>query len=468
MKTEKYRSLLKEHFLKLLELNELDVIEDNPEENPEPYDAPAEWGAEDVASPNVGTTADLSEPEVARPDVAVGVDEYSNLGKSIATVASKLSPESKNSADAEISRILELGRSKMTHELYIGADANRKNTFEYVTSVLGTLYKDASSRQQENIRTFMFTAFNPYGDRHGVSSKLARMIARKAGITFDLTSSKSIDAEYYMGIITESIYKSIDYSLKNYSPDKTSFGRFVFISSVGDTIDGINEKKYKTALTGFGKTSGDEPIGGEGDDSDETMFDRMQGSEEGLTKEQKQGMRELANALGIFVREKLKNPKLKNLLEYYELYAEKGMTNDEIAEVTGTSNLNLRQRKFKLERFLTQFVEDGSLPLFLKEKAGVKVKFPNNKFSLSAKNEEEASEPMQIFKVDPNNPSGGEWVDIKKSNKTKRYMPTDTLGDVAFGKEEAGEEEQVQTTEPGEEMEPLAEVRKMIREALKK
>jgi hypothetical protein len=470
MKTEQYFSLIKEHFLKLLELNELDVIEDNPEDTG-PAENP-EFTPEPPSSPwEPARTVDLSEPET-QTGREVSADEYSKLTGIVSGLAAKLSPLSKQKADTEITRILNTGRSKMTYGTHITADKDKKNMFEYVTTALGTLYNEVSASQKENIRNFMWVAYNPVGDLHGGTSKFANVVMVKS-IPYDITGSKTMHGEDYKNMVIAGVYDAIDYALKNYIPNKGTFGYLVFDKSVSNTIDNLRSYKRKV----HGKTSsGDEPLTGGDEESTETVFDTMTSPEEGFTDEQKKGMKELHKQMGIFVKEKLSHPRLAKLLEYYTLFADKGYSNSEIADLTGDSELNLRQKKFKIEKLITPFVQDGSLQEFLRKRTGITVgKFPNNKFSLSARNAEDSNEPQYVFQLgvkrnpvtgeiepNPNEPESGEWVEVKKSGKAKKYMPVDTLGDVAFGTpEEQGEEE-------GGEEEPLAEIKRIIREALEK
>ena len=154
------------------------------------------------------------------------------------------------------------------------------------------------------------------------------------------------------------------------------------------------------------------------------------------------------------MKEKLDNPKYQSWYELYKNIADGEMSLDDIADISGIDVGGVRIKKMRLEQFLTQFVENGDLPEYIRRKAGVKVKFPSNKFSFSAKGEKEATgEPMYIFQADPNNPNGGEWVEMGKP-KPGKGSTQDTLGDVAFGK--------------GEDEEPLSEIRNMIRETLEK
>lgn len=451
MKTEKYRFLIKEHFIKLLELNELDVYGD---EGPEEKGLPEEPIEEPI---------DTVVPD--EPIAEINPEEYPNLGTSIANVAGRLAPGRIGALNMEIEKIMNTGRSNINHENYVAGD--KRDELEYVTSVVAQLFKSVNSDKKKNIRTFLFTAFNPYGDKHGNSSKLARMVARKAGITYDLTASKSIDADVYMGMIAQAIYEAIDYALKTYNPNQTSFGRWMYMKASGRTIDLINKKEAKTTLSGYGKISGDEPIGGAEGEGEDTFMSTLTAKEDDFTSEQKEGMKKLYAAIGVFAREKMvANPRYAGWLEFFKLFAEQGRSMEEISEITGKKVGALRVTKVRVEEFLTAFVENGTLPEFIKEKSGINVKFPNNKFSMSMRETgAPVEEPLYIFREDPSLPDGGEWVEMDKPKKYKRYIK-DHLADIAFGEESSEEGEGQTVEEPVAEEERLAEIRSMISSVL--
>jgi DNA-directed RNA polymerase specialized sigma24 family protein len=442
MNKEKYRFIIKEYYLRLARLNELEVFGDD--EGPD----------------EKGILGDPEAPEEVSPETAgeITPQNYPNLGGSISRVASRLSADRLKLDNKEIEKILRTGKSRMNHENYVGESQEKKDEFEYVTSVVGELYKSVNSDKKTNIRDFLFGAFLPYSDTHGSSSKLARMIARKAGITYDLTGTKkTADYSEYMEKLAEAIYEAIDLALASYRPDETSFGRWLTITAASKAIDLIKSKASKVAFTGYGKFSGDEPIsGGEDDGGDETFMTTLTSREDDFTAEQKEMMKNVYDAIGAFVRRKLgENPRFSTWIEFYELFGEQGRGMEEISEITGISYGALRALKMRFEKHMTEFVQNKTLTDFIYEKAGIKVKFPNNKFSLAQGGSDSTKkEPMYIFKQDDTHPEGGEWVEMERPKKGRK-LPKDYLANIAFGEKDGGKEGNY-------DEEYLSEIRNMI------
>jgi hypothetical protein len=468
---KQYISIIREYYKKLLQLNELDVIDDKegePEFQPEP-------------SPDLGGTVDLSEPE-QKAAREIGVEEYDSLGTSIANVSKELSPESKQKADQEISRVLDTGLGTMSYEKNItadksrkdmpgaskGIDKNKKNAFDYVTSVLAALYKEVGEKQKKNIRDFMFAAYNPYmeGGSSFASSKFARAVATKS-IPYDITGAKTSKSLEYLEKVSMGIIEAIDYALESYNPNGSTFGWWLFTKSISNTLDAI-QKKDSTSIA-LSTVSGDEPTGGQDEEGEETFISQLTEPEEGLTQEQRDNIKAVARAVSGFVKEKLDNPQYQSWYTLYDQILNQGLGLDVIADKSGTDVGGVRIKKMRVEKFLSQFVKNGDLLRYIKDKTGINAKFKDDKFRFSAKDGKETpSEAKYIFKTgvkrnqqtgkieaDPHNPEGGEWVEVSKYRQTKD-SPRDTLGDVAFG---TGEEEP-------EEENPISEIKNIIKETL--
>ena len=92
-----------------------------------------------------------------------------------------------------------------------------------------------------------------------------------------------------------------------------------------------------------------------------------------------------------------------------------------------------------MEDFITKFVESGELQEYIKNKTGMKVDFPNNRFSLSVngtKKGEGTVEPVEYFNVTGNDPQTGdpegEWLTISPATHDSETSWFDSYGEIAM------------------------------------
>ena len=197
-----FRELVKERVARLLEIDPADIGSGTP----------------DNFEPEIDPDMPPTEPEQ--------LIDYAGLSSKTQEIAHKLQPVITNKLGLEITNILETGRGKHTHENSM--QSNKAIEMEYIASVLGILYKKVSDSEKKNIRDYFFSAFSPYSNlNYEAASTLARMVARKAGISTDLRFKGQIEASNYLEIVADAIYFSIDKALKHYDADKSaSFGYY--------------------------------------------------------------------------------------------------------------------------------------------------------------------------------------------------------------------------------------------------
>jgi hypothetical protein len=352
MANHTYAKLIREYYSKLFELNELS----------------------DYATGNVEIISEWD-------------GNMSGMGGAILKVSERLSGEQKDIADKEVNNILETGISKMRHETYVvGANrSDRADMFEYVTSVVGAIYKNSTPEEKKNIISFLFTAFSPYAGISGSPSKFARMVARKAKVEYDI-SSKTEHGQSYFDEIVAAIYETLNPEsniVKNYDSSKGPLGYFLTFIASRKAIDLIRKKAFQM---GFKTVSGDKPIGSEDEDEGQETTLTMLPSDERRSYEQSEEDKKLVDAISDFIKIKLSaSSRHAPWLEFYNLFAA-GHDLDEISEITGESPGALRIKKMRFEDYMTKFIEDGSLGEFIWRRTRLLPEFPEGRFRLSIYN----------------------------------------------------------------------------------
>lgn len=365
----------------------------------------------------------------------VHLDDYFSLGGYISKESNKIDDNLKADIDYEVKSILNRGNSNLTYSNTY--KTSKQLTFNLITSILAALYKSASSSERANIRSYIFIAFNPYVGTQGSPSVFAKHVGENSGIKENIYLPNDKN-KFYLEMIADAIYESVDKSLNLYNTDYP-FTSFIRSNSATATKDAIKTKASKTY---FNQLSSDVPAGDE--DSEESVASQIPNPEEVSNN----SIDNLKDAMASFVKYKLKNVD-PMYSEYYEMSVEDGIPAQQIWNEIGKDPRNL---KFRLEKYITKFVKDGSFQNFIFKETGIAIQFPNNEFKLIQKNKEGiAAEPILIWKYDESDPDKGEWIDInaKKSKTKEKYKKG--LGDVAFGKNEP---------------EWLTEIRMIVREML--
>lgn len=397
------KKLIREKAYKLFEL---EIVGDTNNTSDDEDDSSDEFSGQhhDIENPE----ADVDAPPM---DKSLG---YAHLNKVTSAINNRLSPKLIDRLNLEINNILETGRGSHTHENSL----NKLDEIDYITTVLGSLYYSAPNSERKNIRDYMFVAFTPFKLGSNQPTRLLRNVAIRSGIEANLSFSDDPKIEPYISLTSESIYTAIDYVLAHFHAGQNlKFGNKLFVVSVSRTKNALDSKKYRNA---FANTSIDAPLDSE-DKGGDTMAGNLEEPELGHTKEQRDTIQLLSTAIGDFLKEKLSAPRHANYLEFYELFAE-GRTLIEISEITGKEISNLYVIKNRLEDFVNHFVVSGELQNYIKHKAGIAVKFPDNKFSLSVKGDKEEEEPVLIWQQNKNSdePGEGQWVEIETGRRGEK------------------------------------------------
>lgn len=327
-----------------------------------------------------------------------------------------------------------------------GADKSRANLFNYVTTVLASLYNDESySENRVNIKKALRSTI---GDAYSFSSnritlsKLALNIARNAKIdvTRLLSILDTVDGQEYLDIINDSIDEAFEYVLNNYDKERGgTFPAILLFNAAGRVMTGVQSKRAKSSFSSAiggskymkGKSL-DEPLGGEDDDNDATFGDTVTGAEGEMSTSQKEGGKELANTIYSFLESRIKTDIKdgalnKNSLVVFQLLFD-GKSLAEISDETGIKPGTVRQLKRRLEDFINEnYVKTGRFQSYVKNKTGINIKFPDNKYSFSVQGidekgraKEDVEQELEYYDenaIDPITKKPGTWIKI--SNKDK-------------------------------------------------
>lgn len=403
--------------------------------------------------------------------------DFSNLSLKINQLSQQINDDELIDLNEMIEKIISTGRLGSNFNYNKMAEGKKIHEFNYVTTILASLYHDehTSSSEKANIKKALWEAmYHPHettsyeksegGDR---PSLISAIIANKAGIREFRAKSKTIDGSYYRDIIADSLSKALEYAIDVFNPEK--FGAFptlVIFNAAGRVKSEVQSKNAKTAFsTGIGgrdyikSSSIDEPLGDSDEESDSTKADRFTGEEGGKSTTQKEAAKELANEMKNFVESRLKsNIKHGGLKPIYLEVAQllfKGHNLAEISDLTNMQPGTVRQTKRRMEAAITEYVKNGSFQKYIKDKTGIKINFPDNKYTFSVqgiedKNEKIEGNPLEYFEqtgIDPKTGEPqGEWVPIvpnKEDDEDTGYY--DKYGNLVFDDEKNDDEEEAET-----------------------
>jgi len=419
------KKIISENAYRILEQDD-DLEDDSNLESSVDDSTPIDNGLGDASNDSISDNPESNMP-------------YTNLSSAISNLANSIKDETKLSyLNDGIKKAVSSGKvsKDFTFDKMVSAGKD-KNDFEYFITVLATLYKDADISEKKNIRDAILIALPPYqitsmesGRGEIRPSSLSNLIAKKAGVEYAL-KGQTIDSSYYLDIVVGTVYDAVDYALNNYDPSRGMFFTLFLYKAIGLTKDELGSVLHKRSFeVGGRKSSLDEPLGSSEEERDETRADRITGKEGEVSDKEKANVKEFAKAVQSFIRTKLSNPKLKNYLDYFNLFA-KGHTSSEIADLMEITSGNARAIKKRMEDFITEFVKAGYLQQYIFDKTGIKAKFPNNEFFLStqdAKEENKEVEPVEIFNITGTNPETGEpvgeWTEVihKKDSNEPTYF----------------------------------------------
>ena len=394
-------------------------------------------------------------------------EDFSNLSAKVNQLAQQIGQDELIDLDEIIERAKTKGRISENFNFNSMISPAKRDSFNYVTTALATLYHDESTSESEkiNIEKVLRETMNrpyeltSYGKGEGGSrpSILSNMIAKRAKIVNLHAKSQTIDGSYIKEIIADAIYEAVDYTLQNFNKTKGgTFPYFVLVKATHITIDSIYKTKAtKTSISrGFGggeflkSSSIDDPLGDSVEDSDSTKADRFTGGEGKETEAQKLATKELADTVKNFVLKRLAiDIKNKDANPAFLKIAELLLGGESLATISDALNTlpgTIRANKSRLEAFITEnYVQTGIMQKYIKDKIGVQVNFPNNKFFIAVQGTEEDKKvaeenPLEYFEqkgVDPETGEPkGEWVPVKigkgdKKSNNKGFVDYGSYGD---------------------------------------
>lgn len=263
--------------------------------------------------------------------------------------------------NTEIEKIIKTGKGGFSNDHAFRT--NKRKEFDYLTTVLASLYKNANSDEKTKIMQFIFTAFVP-----NEKASFIKLVAKRARIS-NIESHISKQSNVF-DIIMNSIYDSIPKALQTYDLEKGSNFK-TWLTNISyqkiydnlqkeyGAIEGGERKYYKT-------TSLDEPINGES--GEETYSSMLQEPEEGFSEEQTYGMQRLADAINYYIKNNIL--KTKNQKEFYRLHAEEGLNLAQIENITGRIDSALRRERGTIEKEINKHIQSGELRDFILKTTG--------------------------------------------------------------------------------------------------
>jgi DNA-binding CsgD family transcriptional regulator len=433
------------------------------------------------------TPVDLAEPDIDNSNEDI-TSEFSNLNPKINNLSKKLNGSSLKNLDEKIKKVIDGGRLGSDFNYNAMSFGKKINDFNYLTTVLASLYhsENISDGQKTNIRKSLWEAmYHPHettsyerGTGEDRPSLLSSIIANKAGIREFRAKSRTIDGSYYRDIIADSIAKAIDYMLDNFKVENGSaFPTGVIFNAASRTMSEVQSNNAKTSFSAaiggrnyIKSQSLDEPLGDSDDERDDTKADRVTGEEGGKSTSQKEAGKELASIMTEFIENRLianikhggTNPAF---LEVAKLLF-KGHNLAEIGDILGAKESTVRQWKARMQALITEYVKNGSFQKYIKDKTGIKVNFPDNKYTFSVQGigEKESKEPensLEYFEqtgIDPETGEPkGEWVPItpNKESEEEGGGYYDKYGNLAFGEEKPDDSEEENNLEEPEDINDL-------------
>ncbi len=383
---------------------------------------------------------------------------FSDLNDATSNLANIIGKSRVFAADKAIKNALNSGKLGKDFEYNKMVSQEKMKDFSYVVTVLASLYKGESISESEKtkIRNSIWEAMaHPYsfsGEGVEKPTLISRIIARNAGIRDFGLKTGTLDFSYYLDIVSKSLYDAIDSTLDTYDPNRgiASFDYMVIKNAAGRVMTGVQSKSAKTSFsTAVGgkdyikSASIDEPLGGADEERDETKADRFTGEEGQKSSAQTEREKELSETIQDFVLSRLKSNIKHGGANALSLDIAEMLFKDtslaEISRVLNISNENVRINKSRMETLISEYIKNGSFQKFIKDKTGIVIKFPDNKykFALLSKTKPKEENDIEYFQPDKINPATGEpegeWVQLSQP-KAAENSPKDYLGDIAFPK----------------------------------
>lgn len=352
----------------------------------------------------------LSESQL--DDVSVP-NYYFSLGNYISNESKNINENDKKFIINEVNGIIHNGKGNLTYENTI--KTSRELIFNLIISIVASLYKGVGSNEKSNIRSFVFIAFNPYIGTQSHPSKFSNTVIKQSGAKHNELEGEE-KTKFFIDIISDSIFESIDYSLNAYKPDSASFVFLLTLKSSSKIRDMLKSQKAKKNS----KIYADRSIEDIGDVQDSDFeYDDFNLMKLNFIK-----------VIDGFIKMKLEQSKYSiNHLWFYQRFVLENKSLNEMAEELQNRDIDkedkpkdyprkVRVIKIRFEYYIDKFVKDGTFQNYILKHTGIPAKFPNNEFKLKMNKEEEIeSEPLLIWKYDDNNPDKGEWVEINLKDK---------------------------------------------------
>jgi DNA-binding CsgD family transcriptional regulator len=430
---------------------------------------------EDIFNDEPGTIKKKLTPlSLKKPESEIGdVKDFSEISSITNNISKELTAGQLKVANNLIQKAINNGRvgPEFNYQKF-SSTKDQTNLFNYITSVLAALYKDESYLENKQnikkaLRSAIGDAYSFSGSRIGLS-RLASNIVRNAKI--DLTRLNTIlntvDGQEYLDIINDAIDEAFEYVLENYNKDRGVFSTVFLFNAGGKVKSGLQTKRAKASFSSAvgskymkGKSL-DEPMGGEDDDNDATFGDTITGAESEISTSQKEGGKELANAMFDFLKSRIQTDikdgaiNEKSFIVFKLLFDGKSLS--EISDETGIKPGTVRQLKRRLEEFINEnYVKTGRFQNYIKKRTGINIKFPDDKYSFSVQGvdekgraKEEVEQELEYFDenaIDPETKQRGAWIKISNKDKGGDVEPGnwfDDYGSLVFGeKPEENDEE---------------------------
>ena len=290
-------------------------------------------------------------------DTNITMSDIESVGEKIAS--EKIVTEHLNNL---IARIIRGEQVKMTMDY---AYPTKLNLFNYVTTVLANLYKNANETTKINIRNYMLYAYLP----RSKNSIFLKLVGNEAGVPNINTLNKDSNV---FDVILDETYQSIIDALELYDPaKKVEFSTFLSVRAKTEVLHELQRIRgyHKGGERVYTKTfSLDEPFGSEEEGQKQTFADFLEEPSFG-EREEEETKREIAQAVNSFVKTKIltKAPEIWN--DVYNMIII-GYKSAQIADDLGESPGNIRVIKNRLAAKIDNSVKDGTMKSYVMNKTG--------------------------------------------------------------------------------------------------
>ena len=271
----------------------------------------------------------------------------------------------KNLLNNEILSITKTGIGKLIPTNDYALSRDKRKEFDYITTTLVILYKNANADEKDKIKRYIFSAF--MGEKR---PNFVEYVAKAAGI-MDVYKNDQI-----YEIAKDVIYDNIPFSIESFDSVKNVTFKTWLTTVIKTRI--INELRKQLSRMEDGErkwdkrtVSIDEPIGDE-DDGSGSLADKIPAETEEPEIEQSEERQInllLAKTINDYIKNIIKDKDA--YMKFYNLYVEKDMSLDAIyKEMSDKDPRNIRLIKFRLEETISRHIKSGELREFVLQTTG--------------------------------------------------------------------------------------------------